>query len=170
LTINQKDINVLSAIYAGPNANLNYVLHELIWHDWFSDTPISQLLPGDDSYGFLIVPGETPPWIRHYSGINYRRDLYQHAVQVCDPSVSFSLDTIPKYLAYDCARMMMTHETENGIHAWFSVRRGAVLDRQEIPWRRPSIDLSPGDYAILRGTTNTITRIAENRCNPANKW
>jgi hypothetical protein len=80
LSIYQKDMDLLSVIYAGPNSNINQVLHEIIWDDWFSDTPITQLLPQNKTYGLLIVPRETPPWIRHYSGIDYKRELRRHTM------------------------------------------------------------------------------------------
>jgi hypothetical protein len=64
---------------------------------------------------------------------------------------------------------MMAHETATGMRQLSSVCHGTVLDKRDIHWRGDAPDFSPGDYALLRGTANTITSIAEGSCNPANK-
>jgi hypothetical protein len=71
----EDDFHVLSAIQAGLCSKVEYMLHELVWSDWFKEVPISRIPDQATQYGILITPGDNTHWSAFNSDNRFVRTL-----------------------------------------------------------------------------------------------
>jgi hypothetical protein len=160
------DFQALCAIHAGPDSNLDDVLHELIWYDWFKDLPISQILSQGVPYVIVITPGNLLPWTLSGDGHKYRDKLRKRGVAVGPvPGFRLPLDEAPIHLALDMGRSMALYESETDLGMWFRAHTRPILDRR-ILWDKYRLArLEPEDYQIFKANATEVTRIAL-QCSP----
>jgi hypothetical protein len=172
------DFGILSAIHAGPHSSISQVPREIAWSDWFAAVPLHDMMPSDNRYGLLMVPGRVLPWRESFIGPVYKQRLEAQSVQLGDPHMpnNILLDEIPGYLASDYAGVMKKYERDASdqggfdVAQWASERGDAVLEREEtrIPF---CVDgLVPGDSLLIRNSAHLVTEIAEGLCSALNKW
>jgi hypothetical protein len=169
-TFNENDYDMLCAIHAGPDSSVSNVLRELIWGDWFSELPITQIFPGGQCYKLLIAPSGGGPSMQAFAGIRYLAKLDENIVQIGNPLYTLKLREIPKILADHCAQLMAQYEAENDTLEWLCAHSGVVIGRVPINWYSLPPLISVEDYHMLQASGRTVTRIASDCCPDWCKW
>jgi hypothetical protein len=154
------DFDVLCAIHAGPNSDIDQVLHELRWNDWFNDVPISHILYWNIPYGIMVCPISPSHWTFDYGSAPYLQMMAGHSIEVGMPRVLLPLMEVPKYLATDYQRSMEVYESEHNFGSWLIEHSGVLMERKRVLWERNPADLSPDDYMAMKAVAKEITAFA----------
>jgi hypothetical protein len=159
LAFKHDHLAILATIAVGDAIRINQVLHELMWHDWFKDTPISDILQGDTPYGLLVMPYHEGAWAS-YAARDRFYDLLSAQRVVVQPTTYIPMRVVPAYMAMELRREMEEIEDLTNMSQWLDQHQGLITLREPIDTIDCDIPLSEAERILVREQASVILEIA----------
>jgi hypothetical protein len=158
LALGQEHLTLLAAIATSNMVQIDQVLFEIMWYDWFNVMPIRDLLE-DSPYGLLVMPFNGGAWSDDAQEQRFM-DILETMAIVAQPDTFIPMTVVPMYMALEFLERMHEFENRNGMFDWIARHCGLLKPRKPIYKENCDQHLNDAQHLLVRAQARAIIEIA----------